>query len=73
LERESKDLRGQSGEAFRLDAVAALSAMSRLPKISHPKRKPYFSDLSDVEWEILQPLVPESRGFGHPVEVDFSN
>jgi hypothetical protein len=46
--------------------------MSRLPKITHPKRHPYPSDLSDAEWEILQPLVPEPRGFGHPVEVDFS-
>jgi putative transposase len=44
--------------------------MSRLPAIASPKRKPYPSDLSD-EWEILQPLLPQPKGFGHPVEVDF--
>jgi len=32
--------------------------MSRLPKIANPQRKPYPSDLSDGEWEILKPLQP---------------
>ncbi len=44
--------------------------MSRLPTIANPQRKPYPSDLSDVEWEILKPLLPVPKGFGHPVEVD---
>ena len=45
--------------------------MSRLPQIANPVRKPYPSDLSDAEWEILKPLLPVPKGFGHPVEVDF--
>lgn len=45
--------------------------MSRLPEIAHPHRKPYPSDLSDAEWEVLRPLLPASKGFGHPVTVDF--
>jgi putative transposase len=45
--------------------------MTRLPDIANPQRKPYPSDLSDAEWEILQPLLPQPKGFGHPVEVDF--
>ena len=45
--------------------------MSRLPAIANPPRKPYPSDLSDAEWEILKPLLPSPKGFGHPIEVDF--
>jgi putative transposase len=45
--------------------------MSRLPKIANPQRQPYPSDLSDAEWEVLKPLLPLPKGFGHPVEVDF--
>ena len=45
--------------------------MTRLPDIANPQRKPYPSDLSDAEWEILNPLLPQPKGFGHPVEVDF--
>lgn len=44
--------------------------MSRLPKISNPHRTPYPSDLSDAEWEILKPLLPKPKGFGHPRTVD---
>ena len=44
--------------------------MSRLPTIANPQRQPYPSDLSDAEWEILKPLLPLPKGFGHPVEVD---
>ena len=44
--------------------------MSRLPKIASIKRKPYPSDLSDAEWEILEPLLPKAKGFGHPRVVD---
>jgi putative transposase len=45
--------------------------MSRLPEIASPQRKPYPSDLSDAEWEVLKPLLPVPKGFGHPVEVNF--
>lgn len=45
--------------------------MTRLPEIANPQRKPYPSDLSDGEWEVLKPLIPAPKGFGHPVEVDF--
>ena len=44
--------------------------MSRLPKIAEPKRKAYPSDLSDAEWDILKPLLPQPKGFGHPRTVD---
>jgi transposase len=44
--------------------------MSRIPQISAPTRKPYPSDLSDCEWEILKPLLPKPKGFGHPRTVD---
>lgn len=45
--------------------------MTRLPAIANPKRKPYASDLSDGEWEILKQMVPQAKGFGHPLEVEF--
>lgn len=48
-----------------------MTPMSRLPAIANSQRKPYPSDLSDAEWEILQPLLPLPKGFGHPREVDF--
>lgn len=44
--------------------------MSRLPTITNPSRKAYPSDLSDAEWAILQPLLPEPKGFGRPRTVD---
>ena len=31
-----------------------------------PTRKPYASDLSDDEWEILLPLVPKAKPGGRP-------
>jgi putative transposase len=45
--------------------------MTRLPEIANPSRKSYPSDMSDAEWEILKPILPQPKGFGHPVEVDF--
>ncbi|PPS40924.1 transposase [Chroococcidiopsis sp. TS-821] len=45
--------------------------MTGLPEIANPQRKPYSSDLSDAKWAILQPLLPQPKGFGPPVEVDF--
>ncbi len=44
--------------------------MSRLPEIANPLRKIYPSDLSDREWELLEPLLPKEKGFGHPRDVD---
>ena len=44
--------------------------MSRLPQIANPVRKAYPSDLSDKEWEVIQPLLPAAKGFGHPRTVD---
>ena len=44
--------------------------MSRLPEISNPKRPSYRSELRDAEWEIIQPLLPQPKGFGHPRTVD---
>jgi len=35
-----------------------------------PMRKPYTTDLTDVQWEILRPLIPEARPGGRPREVD---
>lgn len=44
--------------------------MSLLPRIASPTRKSYPSDLSDAEWQVLKPLLPQARGFGHPRTVD---
>lgn len=33
-------------------------------------RKAYPSDLSDREWEIIAPLLPLPKGFGHPRTTD---
>ena len=44
--------------------------MSRLPEIANPHRTPYPSDLSDAEWEIIEPLLPNPKGFGHPRTVN---
>lgn len=33
-------------------------------------RKPYFTDLTDEQWAILQPLVPPAKHGGHPRVVD---
>ena len=30
------------------------------------KPKPYPSDLTDLQWEILQPLLPRDRPLGRP-------
>src|SRR3954453_13833134 len=30
------------------------------------KRKPYPSDLTDAQWAVLEPLVPEDRPLGRP-------
>lgn len=35
-----------------------------------PARKPYHTDLTDAQWEILEPLIPASKLGGRPREVD---
>ena len=45
--------------------------MSRLPEIAKPHRPAYPSDVSDAEWEVLEPLLPRPKGFGRPATVDF--
>ena len=44
--------------------------MSRLPEIANPHRIPYPSDLSDAEWQVIEPLLPNPKGFGHPRTVN---
>lgn len=45
--------------------------VSRPPDIANPRRQSYPSDLSNMEWNMLQPLLPKPKGFGHPINVDF--
>ena len=33
-------------------------------------RKPYTTDLTDIQWEILRPLIPDAKPGGRPREVD---
>ncbi len=33
-------------------------------------RKPYPSDLTDAQWEVLAPLLPPDSSLGHPRTVD---
>jgi transposase len=33
-------------------------------------RKAYLSDISDAEWEIIKPLLPQAQHIGRPREVD---
>ena len=35
-----------------------------------PMRKPYTTDLTDIQWEILRPLIPDAKPGGRPREVD---
>nr|WP_256381130.1 hypothetical protein [Myxosarcina sp. GI1] len=34
-------------------------------------RKPYPSDLSDTEWKIIKPLLPQSKNRGRPMAASF--
>ncbi len=34
------------------------------------KRKPYPSDLTESQWELLEPLLPRAKPGGHPRTVD---
>ena len=44
--------------------------MSRLPEIANSHRQAYPSDLSDAEWNVLEPLLPKPKGFGRPRSVN---
>ncbi|MEI6429123.1 MAG: transposase [Pseudanabaena sp. ELA607] len=44
--------------------------MSKLPEIKNVKRPADPSDLSAQEWEIIEELLPEPKGFGRPRTVD---
>jgi putative transposase len=33
-------------------------------------RKPYATDLTEIQWEILRPLLPDAKPGGRPREVD---
>jgi len=33
-----------------------------------PKRQTYFTDLTDDEWQILEPLVPDVKNGGRPAD-----
>lgn len=35
------------------------------------ERKAYPSDLTNAEWQVLQPLLPQEAPIGHPRKVDF--
>lgn len=44
--------------------------MSRLPEVLNPWRKVYPSDLSDLEWDRIRPLLPGPKGVGRQLTVD---
>src|SRR5579864_1385428 len=52
----------------RIPAVAVICTVAQ-PTIP-PMRKRYPTDLTDVQWEILRPLIPEAKSGGRPREVD---
>ena len=33
-------------------------------------RKPYTTDLTEIQWEIIRPLLPDAKPGGRPREVD---
>ena len=33
-------------------------------------QKPYKADLTDAQWEIIEPLIPPAKPGGRPREVD---
>jgi putative transposase len=47
-------------------AETCIIAQTTIP----PMRKPYTTDLTDIQWEILRPLIPEAKPGGRPREVD---
>src|SRR5947209_13538135 len=63
-------IRGYPGSGFgpRIHVVAEtyIIAQPTMPAM----RKPYSTDLTDVQWEILRPLLPGAKPGGRPREVD---
>lgn len=42
----------------------------KAPQMDDSARKPYSTDLTDAQWEILKPLIPPARKGGRPRKVD---
>ena len=63
-------MRGYPGSGFgsRIPEVAKTCIIAQ-PTIP-PMRKPYTTDLTDTQWEILRPLIPDAKPGGRPREVD---
>jgi putative transposase len=50
-----------------MDMIAFLTEVSPM---TAPTRKPYLTDLTEDQWDILQPHIPTSKPGGRPREVD---
>jgi putative transposase len=63
-------MRGYPGSGFgpRIP-VADVTCIIAQPPMP-PMRKPYTTDLTDSQWEILRPLLPDAKPGGRPREVD---
>jgi putative transposase len=65
-----RSVRGYPGSRLgpRIPVVAktCIVAQTTIP----PMRKPYTTDLTDLQWEILRPLIPDAKPGGRPREVD---
>ena len=42
----------------------------QLTYFDYPQRPTYPSNLSDAEGKVLEPLLPQAKGFGRPRTVD---
>jgi putative transposase len=47
-----------------------LSFLTEVSPMTAPARKPYLTDLTDDQWDILQPHIPTAKPGGRPREVD---
>jgi putative transposase len=65
-----KRLRGYpgSGSGPRIHEVAETCIIAQ--STISPMRKHYRTDLTDIQWEILRPLIPDAKSGGRPREVD---
>jgi putative transposase len=50
--------------------MAIIAFLTEVSPMTAPTRKPYLTDLTDDQWDILQPLIPTSKPGGRPREVD---
>ena len=46
------------------------SIFTEVSPMTTPTRKPYLTDLTDDQWQILQPLIPPAKPGGRPRAVD---